>query len=110
MQIVPLLAVPAQNVKTVLADQIVNLSVYQRRYGLFIDVYIDTILEIGGVVCENMNRIIRSAYLNEAAGFSGDFVFFDSQGSSDPTYAGLGSRFQLVYLSKVDLAAMGLSA
>lgn len=110
MQIVPLLSVPSQRVKTVLAGQIVNLSVYQRRYGLFIDVYINTILEIGGVVCENMNRIIRSKYLNAAAGFSGDFVFFDTQGRDNPTFDGLGTRYRLVYLSQEDLQDIGLAA
>lgn len=47
-----------------------------------------------------MNLIVRSAYL----GFIGDLAFIDTQGTSDPIYAGLGTRFQLVYLFPVDVA------
>ena len=59
-----------------------------------------------GVLCENLNRIVRSLYL----GFSGDFVFFDTQGGNDPQdpiYTGLGSRFVLVYLTPSDLDGLG---
>jgi hypothetical protein len=108
--IVPLIAVPSQNVKTVLANQIVEVSVYQVRYGMFIDISIAGALEIGGVVCQNGNRIIRSAYLNIGAAFSGDFAFFDTQGTSDPTYDGLGTRYQLFYITQAELAALGLAA
>ena len=48
-----------------------------------------------------MNRIVRDLYL----GFVGDFIWFDTQGSSDPIYMGLGSRFILVYLAPADLPA-----
>lgn len=110
MLIVPLQPVPSQKVKTTLAGQIVNLDVYQRRYGLYINVYVAGALEIGGVICQNLNRIIRSAYLNEESGFSGDFVFIDTLGTADPSFPGLGERFQLAWLSPNDLAAVGLAA
>jgi hypothetical protein len=108
--LVPLLSVPSQNVKTVLNNQIVELSVYQLRYGLFIDVSVSGTLLIGGVICQNLNRIIRSVYLNAQAGFAGDFVFNDTQGTSDPTFDGLGTRYQLLYLSQDDLATLGFAA
>lgn len=97
MQQIPLDAVPSQTLSTVLGDQFVGLSVRQTRYGLFMDVYVDGAPLIGGVVCENLNRIVRSSYL----GFSGDFVWRDMLGSSDPDYSGIGAggRFQLLYLS-----------
>ena len=109
MQEVPLQPIPAQIVKTVLADKIVTLKVYQLRYGMFIDVSINSELEIGAVICENMNRIIRSAYLNEEFSFGGDFVFQDTEGSRDPTFEGLGSRYKLLYLTQAELDAAGLS-
>jgi hypothetical protein len=56
---------------------------------------------VQGVICQNWNRIIRSAYL----GFVGDFAFWDTQGSNDPTFGGFGSRFLLFYLEKSDLPA-----
>jgi len=110
MQTVPLLAVPSQKIKTTLADQIVELDIYQRRYGLFVDVYVNSVLEIGAVICQNLNRIIRSAYLNRNAGFSGDFVFNDTQGTADPVYTGLGTRYELLYLSADELATLGFDA
>lgn len=108
--IVPLEAVPSQSIKTTLASQVVEIDLYQRRYGLFIDVYVNGVLEVGAVICQNLNRIIRSDYLNQSAGFSGDLVFQDTQGSSDPDYTGLGARYQLIYLSQSDLTTLGFTA
>jgi hypothetical protein len=42
---------------------------------------------------------VRSAYL----GFVGDLMFQDLQGTDAPTYDGLGSRFQLVYLDATEV-------
>lgn len=109
MQIVPLLATPSQQIKTVLNNQVVQLDIYQLRYGLFVDVIVNGVLEIGAVLCENLNRIIRDAYLNEETGFAGDFVFQDTQGSDDPVFTGLGSRFLLLYLTADELAAQGFT-
>src|SRR4051812_45094996 len=108
MQSVPLQAVPYQKIKTTLDSQIVEIDIRQLRYGLFIYITVNSVLEIGAVICQNLNRIIRSAYLNDNAGFAGDFVFNDTQGSSDPDYTGLGSRFQLLYLTADELAALDL--
>lgn len=105
MQVIPLQPVPAQIVKATLGEQIVQVKVRQTRYGVFMDLYADDALIIGGVVCENRNRIVRDAYL----GFDGDLAFFDTQGESDPNYDGLGDRFLLAYLTAAEVAAMGLS-
>lgn len=105
---VPLQAVPAQDIKTVLDDRIVDLRVYQLRYGMFMNVSVSGVFEIGAVICENLNRIIRSAYLNERVGFSGDFVFQDTQGNSDPVFTGLGTRFRLLYLTQDELDLLDL--
>ena len=100
MQIVPLNANPNQTLTVGLLNQACQINVYQKSGGLFMDVYVNNALIIAGVLCENLNRIVRSLYL----GFVGDFVFYDTQGTSDPDYTGLGSRFQLVYLSPHDLS------
>jgi len=69
-------------------------------YGLFIDVFVNNQLIIGGVICENLNRIVRDSYL----GFIGDLIFYDTtKGGNDPDYTGLGSRYLLVYLEQSDL-------
>lgn len=94
MQIVPTQAVANQQLQVQLGAQACTLVIYQYAYGLFMDVYVGANLIIAGVICENLNKIVRDAYL----GFVGDFCFFDTEGTSDPVYTGLGSRFLLLYL------------
>lgn len=103
MLLVPLQPVPNQTLQVQLGGQACTLNVYQFAYGLFMDVYVGTALIIGGVICENLNRIVRSLYL----GFVGDFCFLDTGGTSDPIYTGLGTRFQLLYLEETDLQGQG---
>jgi hypothetical protein len=91
--------IPNQLVAVSLAGQFTRLNVYQLATGLYVDVYVDNVLLIAGVACRNVNRIVRDAYL----GFIGDLIFLDTQGSSDPDYTGLGSRFLLLYLEAADL-------
>lgn len=106
MQIVPTQAVASQTLQVQLGGQACVLNIYEKRYGLFMDVYLGSTLVIGGVICWNLNRIVRDSYL----GFIGDFVIGDTQGTSDPDYTGLGSRYQLAYLTPSDLAVRGFNA
>lgn len=101
MLIVPIQAVPSQTLQVVLANQSCVLNIYQQPAALFMDVYVGNDPIILGVICQNLNRIVRSLYL----GFIGDFWFADQQGSDDPVYTGLGSRFVLQYLEVTDLPA-----
>jgi hypothetical protein len=101
MEIIPLEAVPNQTVTVNLGGQVSQVNVYQTFFGLFLDLYVNDVLIIGGVICQNLNRIVRSLYL----GFSGDLAFIDNQGSTDPVYTGLGGRYSLAYLSADELPA-----
>lgn len=98
-EIVPLNANPNQIVTVGLGNQTCQIAVRQTSKGLFLSLYVNNTLIIGGVICQNLNRIVRDLYL----GFAGDLVFYDTQGTSDPDYTGLGARFLLVYLSPSDL-------
>jgi hypothetical protein len=100
MQVIPLNPVPSQCVTCLLNGQYTQLNVYQKFFGLFMDIYVNNALIIGGVLCENLNAIVRSLYL----GFEGDFTWLDNQGATDPAYTGLGSRYSLIYLEPSDLA------
>jgi hypothetical protein len=105
MQIVPLQPVPAQILNIQLDIQDVTLNVYQKNYGLFIDVYLNNVLIIAGQICQNLNPIIRGDYI----GFIGNLGFIDLQSDpngigNDPIYTGLGSRYVLAYLEASDLA------
>lgn len=106
MQLIPLNALPSQTENIMLGSQICQINVYQKAYGIFVDLYVNNSLIIGGVIGQNLNRIVRYAYL----GFIGDLIFYDTQGNEDPNYTGLGTRWQLLYLSEADLQSFGLSA
>ncbi len=111
MLIIPTSPVPAQVIQAPLGEQNCTLTIYQLDTGLFIDVLISAaggvlMPIVYGVLCLNLNLIVRSAYL----GFVGDFAWIDNQASvptagQDPNYLGLGSQFSLAYLSPSDLPA-----
>jgi hypothetical protein len=103
MQVIPVNPVPDQSLTTTLGGQTVALHIYQtNNYGLYIDVTLAGVIILAGVICQQANRIIRSAYL----GFVGDLVWYDNENVAnplDPYYTGLGSRWTLNYLTPADL-------
>jgi hypothetical protein len=104
MQIVPLQAVPSQTLNVTLNQQPCTINLYWRGLdypNLFCDLYVNNAQIVAGVICLNGVAIVRSAYL----GFTGDLAIYDTQGSSDPQYTGLGARWQLVYLAPGDIAS-----
>jgi len=96
---IPLTPVPSQTLNSVLSGQNCTLNIYTLSTGLFMDVLINGISIVSGVLCVNRSRIVRNAYL----GFIGDLVFTDTQGTNDPDYTGLGTRYALIYLEASDL-------
>lgn len=103
---IPLQQVPYQTLECVLNGQNTKIEIYQKFYGVFITIYLNNNIVIAGVLCENLHLIIRNTYL----GYAGDFVFQDTQGTSDPIYTGLGTQYQLVYLTPDEIAAFDLPA
>ncbi len=101
--VIPLQATPSQIAQVTLDGQSCQIEVYQKRSGVYLNLYVNNTLIIGGVICENINRIVRSAYL----GFSGDLCFLDNAGTDDPVYTGLGSRWTLMYLTSDELLGLG---
>lgn len=101
MLVVPTIPVPAQSLQVQLAQQSCRIDIRQKSTGMFLDLYVDNVLLIGGAICQNLNRIVRSEYL----GFVGDLLFVDDAGNDDPDYTRLGSRFNLMYLEAVDLVS-----
>ena len=95
MQEVPLQPVPAQSAKVILGGQACQLLVYQKPQGLFVDINADDVDVVVGVIARDAVPLVCREY----AGFSGNLLFIDTQGTSDPSYEGFGSRFSLVYLS-----------
>lgn len=107
MLIVPLQPVAAQTLSITLGNQPCQISVLQKSTGLYLDLYVNNALIIGGVICLNGVRIVRDAYL----GFLGDLFFSDTfatptQEGIDPVGGpGLGSRWLLMYLAASEISA-----
>ena len=99
---VPIQSTPSQLVKSVLDGQNVQIALYQKDVGLFCDVNSDGVDIVTGVICRNAVPIVCREY----AGFIGNLVFFDTQGSQDPEYSGLGSRYTLAYLTADENASI----
>jgi len=106
MQLIPIQSVPSQTVNVQLGNMLCVFSLYQKSTGFYIDVNVNGVTILTGVICQNLNRIIRSVYLN----FDGDLCFIDTQGTDDPYYTDLGTRYVFVYLTPDDLSAQGLSS
>ena len=97
--IIPLLAVPNQAVSALLDSQNCQINVYQKAFGLYMDLLVDLVPMFTGVVCQDRNLIKRYASIP----FSGDFAFVDTLGNDDPDYSGIGSRYFLTYFPAAEL-------
>lgn len=100
MQTIPLLDTYAQTFKVTLGGQPCQIDLRQKSTGMYLNLTVNDAPIVTGVACSNLARMVRGAYL----GFEGDLVFFDSQGDSDPSSPGLGSRYLLQYLEASELA------
>ena len=100
MKTVPILDTYAQTFKATLGGQACRIEILQKSTGMFCSLWVGDAPIVTGVACRNLGPIVRSTYL----GFIGDLAFFDTQGVSDPSSPGLGSRYLLQYLEPADLA------
>lgn len=96
MLTITLTAEKEQTVNVTLANQACTIRLVQRDSGIYIDLSLNSIPILQGVPCWYGNKIVRYSYL----GFIGDLVFLDTQGQSDPSWDGLGTRFLLFYLEE----------
>jgi hypothetical protein len=99
MQQIPLQAVPNQQVQTTLDTQDCQIAVYQKSQGLFVDLNVGGTDISVGILALNGIPICPFNY----AAFSGYLIFIDTQGDNDPTYDGLGNRYQLIYLTEDEI-------
>lgn len=93
MIIVSLVSTPSQAVKIVLGGQKCDIAVYQKTTGLFFDLRVKGKSIVNAVICRDGVGLVTQSHL----GFSGNLVFGDMQGSDDPDYTGIGTRFFLFY-------------
>lgn len=95
MQVIPITAVASQTFSVQLAGQQCNIALHQKSTGLFMDLTLNGTLIVSAVLCLDRVYLVRYGYL----GFQGNLAFIDTQGASDPTHDGLGSRFILAYFA-----------
>jgi len=91
--LIPVTPVPSQTLSVTLGEQRCKLNIYQKAFGVFVDLYVNDEAVVVGALARNLVYIVRSGYL----GFVGDLYFNDTNGNSDPSYETLGSRFVLLY-------------
>ena len=103
-QIIPLTEAPSQSVSVTLGNQPCRINVYTKSVNVpiappdsivtdplptyenvnpvFVDLYVNDTLVIGGVIALNANLIVRDAYL----GFLGDIAICDTSGAGGDPY------------------------
>ncbi len=93
---IPIQPVPSQQVLAVLGGQNCQISIYQKGDRVFVDLNSNgTDMCIGALAHNAVPLDSRNAY----DGFQGNLYFIDTQGEDDPQFTGMGSRWQLVYLT-----------
>lgn len=100
MVTIPLSATPSQIVRTIVADQNTTLIIYDKNGRLYADVSFNGQQLVAAALCHDIDPILCRDYL----AFSGNFIFVDTLGNSDPTWDALGSRYQLLYLTAAEYA------
>jgi hypothetical protein len=71
-----------------------KINLYQKEnYGLFFDLFLNGSQIISAMLCLDRVGLVRQSYL----GFIGQLAFVDTQGTNDPYYTDLGSRYILTY-------------
>ena len=106
MQTIPLRATANQTLQVVLDGQDCSLRIYTRTLSdggdtLFCDLDIAQRPVFYGAICLDGLPLPLYPWL----GMSGRLVFVDMQGTAAPHWSGLGSRWQLVYLSPAEAEA-----
>jgi hypothetical protein len=86
--------------KTTVGGQNCTVTLQQKGDDMYFTLDLPTGNIVSMVRCLNRVKLVRYAYLK----FIGDFVFVDLQGNDAPNYAGLGSRWLLLYLTPAEAA------
>lgn len=95
MMRVPLQAVPIQTLAVTLARQATQIAIRQNGANVYFDLSVRGSYIVRSRLCRDRQRLLLDLRYR---GFKGDFAFVDTQGVANPQFAGLGARWQLVYL------------
>lgn len=92
---IPLQPVTNQTLAVTLARQSAQITLRQMGGVVYFSLTAGGVSIVRTRACRDRQRILLDARYQP---FVGDFAFVDVQGRSDPTFAGLGSRFLLFYI------------
>ena len=97
-QIVPTQPVPWQTLNVSLGGQACTINLYQRGGALYMDLITNGAAVFYGVLCLNGVPLVQYGYQP----FVGQLIFWAEftaplAATTDPTYSGLGTQFQLCY-------------
>ena len=93
--------IPAQRVSTVLSNQNCQIALNQKAQGIFVDINVNGVDVSLGVLARDGVPLNACPY----SSFTGNLFLIDTQGSEDPSYSGLGSRWLLLYLTADEYAS-----
>lgn len=99
---IPLQSIPAQKISVVLNGQNTQIFLYQKDENLYADISSNGKIINNCVIALNRNPLIRQKY----NGFSGQIMFRDTKGVSDPMYTGFNNRYELMYLTEDEYALL----
>jgi hypothetical protein len=94
---IPLQPVPIQTLAVTLARQPAQIAVRQNGDNIYFDLSVNGTYIVRTRICRDRQRLLLDV---KYRGFKGDFAFVDTQGTNDPQFAGLGSRYLLAYLAE----------
>lgn len=102
MQLIPIRPVPSQQLQVVLGGQNCQIALYQKPTGLFFDLQSNGDNICVAVIAQDSNPLNPITYSN----FQGNLYLVDTQGNTAPVYTGLGSRYQLIYVTAAEYASL----
>lgn len=97
---VPLSATPLQTLSVVLGGQACEVALRQNSANMYFDLKVNREPVVLSRIVRNKQRLLLDAQYH---GFVGDFLFWDTQGDTQPDYTQLGTRYVLFYLEPADL-------
>lgn len=92
---IPIRAIPSQSFMSVINDVAFTFHFYQREGSMYCDLNVDDNPIWYGLICHDRTPMKE----RRTTIFSGNLMFVDLEGTEDPTYPKLDSRFVLVYIS-----------
>jgi len=106
IQSLPLQVSSNQQLRATLSNQQCIIELNDTQFGLFFSLNVGGVNIVNSVLSYNKTLLIAAVY----TGFIGNFMFNDTQGTSDPTWQGLGTQYELLYLDVDSVAQFQANA